>query len=98
MDNNERYRTPIDIAGADAFGCRPAQVKKRKAEGGSEKRCLQINRHHDAQSDRVNAHAQQHRPDKRHDDKYNLDEVEEKSEQEHNQHYRGHGSPCATRE
>ena len=34
------------------------RLKKRKTERGGQKRCLQINRHHNAQPDRIDAHAQ----------------------------------------
>ena len=58
---------------------------------------LQVDSDHDAQPYRVESHCKQHGTNDRHNNKRNLNEVEDEAEQKHHEHYDDDGCDNAAR-
>ena len=98
LDDHERHRAPVDLPGGDRRGelagdlvhvllrrRDAAQIEQREAERRVHERGLHVDPEQDAEPDQVDAELVRHRPEQRHDDERELEEVEEERQDERQQ-------------
>src|SRR5690606_23483580 len=85
LDNDEQNRSAIDRRGRDLLRRHAAQVEQRESERRREEGGLHVHRHHDPQPGEIDPEHGRSRPDERHDDERDLEEIDEEAQHEDQQ-------------
>src|SRR5690606_4030328 len=111
LDHDERHRTPVylprghrfdhlasDLVLVAILGGHGTQVEQGKTERRMHERRLHVHGHEDAEPDQVDAHLVGHRPQQRHDDERQLEEVQEEGQHERQDADDDQEAPLAARD